>query len=246
MMTDKRHLNSAPIKEAIIDLQVVMPDKTNVEELASLYEQFESDYPRKREVQKGEFGFNFDEGQPTQTTVNQSVIGYRFDSVDEKQVVQFRNDGFTFSQLEPYHDWEQMRDEALKLWNIYVNSISPSMVTRLATRYVNVVKLPNGFNLDDYLTAPPAVPAGLNNEIGGFLTRIEMHEPSIGARGMITQTLEKLPKNQTSLVLDIDVFMFGRYELDDDKYLECLEQLRDYKNDIFFASLTEKAMELFS
>lgn len=245
-MTDKRHLNNAPIKEAIIDLRVVMPDKTNVEELTSLYGQFKSDYPKKREIQRGEFDFNFDEGLPTQTTLNQRVIGYRFDSADENQVAQFRNDGFTYSQLEPYHDWGEMRDEALKLWGIYVNSISPSMVTRLSTRYVNVVNLPNGFNLDDYLTAPPAIPAGLNNEIGGFLTRIEMHEPSIGARAMITQTLEKLDGNLTSLVLDIDVFMFGRYELVDDKYLECLEQLRDYKNDIFFASLTEKTMELFS
>lgn len=245
-MTDKRHLNNAPIKEALIDLRVVLPDKTDTEELVSLYEQFDSDYPDKKTLHKGEFGFYFDEGRQTQTTINQSVIGYRFDSIDEKRVLQFRKDGFTFSQLEPYQDWEQMRDEALKLWDIYVNSISPSMVTRLATRYVNVVNLPYGCDLGDYLTAPPAIPAGLNNEIGGFLTRIEMHEPTIGARGMITQTLEQSSENQTSLVLDIDVFIFGRYELGDDTYLECLEQLRDYKNDIFFASLTEKALGLFS
>jgi uncharacterized protein (TIGR04255 family) len=62
---------------------------------------------------------------------------------------------------------------------------------------------------------------------------------------LITQTLEKSPEDKASIVLDIDVSMYGRYTLDDGQYLECLEQLREYKNEIFFASLTEKAMELF-
>jgi uncharacterized protein (TIGR04255 family) len=244
-MTEIRHLDNAPIKEALIDLQVVLPDKTDTEELISLYEQFKDDYPDKKALNRREFGFHFDEGQQAKTTIDQSVIGYRFASADEKQVLQYRKNGFTFSRLDPYQDWEQMRDEALKLWEIYVNSISPSLITRLATRYINVIELSYNSDLSEYLTAPPTVPKGLSNEIRGFLTSVEIYEPTIDARGLITQTLEKLPEDKISIVLDIDVSMYGQYKLEDDKYLECLEQLHNYKNKVFFASLTEKAMELF-
>jgi len=244
-MIEKRHLDNAPIKEALIDLQVALPDKTKTEELISLYDQFKSGYPDKKALNRGEFGFHFDEEQQAKAIMDQSVIGYRFSSDDERQVLQYRKDGFTFSRLDPYQDWEQMRDEALRLWKIYVESISPSLITRLATRYINIIEIPYGSNLGEYLTAPPKIPDGLNNEISGFLTRVEIHEPAIGARGLITQTLEKSPEEKASIVLDIDVSMYGRYELDNDKYLECLEQLHDYKNEIFFASLTESAMELF-
>jgi uncharacterized protein (TIGR04255 family) len=171
-MTEKKHLNNAPIKEALIDLQVALTDKKNTDDLISLYEQFSHDYPEKKTLTKGEFGFHFDEGQQATTTMNQSVIGYRFSSEEEKQVLQFRMDGFTFSRLDPYQNWDHMRDEALKLWKIYAESISPLMITRLATRYINVIEMPYGCSLGEYLKAPPKIPDGLNNEISGFLTRV--------------------------------------------------------------------------
>jgi len=246
-MAEKKHLNNAPIKEALIDIQVTMPEKNDIEELISLYDRFKRDYPVMKHLHRGEFGFHLgNEEQEAQATVNKSFIGYRFDSADEKQVLQYRKDGFTFSRLEPYQNWEKMRDEALKLWQIYTESVSPLMITRLATRYINVMELPYGCELGDYLTAPPIIPPDLNNEVSGFLTRIEVHEPAIGARGLITQTLERSAEKKASIVLDIDVSKFGRYELDNDQYLKCLETLHDYKNDVFFASLTEKAMEQFT
>jgi len=245
-MAEKKHLNNAPIKEALIDFQVVLPDKTDIEDLISLYDRFSNEYPEMKPLNRGEFGFHLDEGQETKATVGHSVIGYRFTSEDGKQVLQYRKDGFTFSRLEPYQDWGHMRDEALRLWKIYIESISPLMITRLATRFINVIEMPYGRSLGEYLTAPPKVPDGLNNELSGFLTRVETHEPKIGARALITQTLEKSPEEKALVVLDIDVSMYGRYELDDEQYLESLEQLHDYKNEVFFASLTEKTMELFS
>ncbi len=244
-MTEVRHLQNAPIKEALIDIQVALPEKGSMEALLSLYESFKDDYPDMKALHRGEFGFQLNGGESAQTTMGHSVIGYRFASSDGTQVVQFRNDGFTFSRLEPYQDWEQMRDEAIKLWEIYINSASPMLITRVATRFINVFTLPYGSDLNSYLKAPPVIPEGLNNEVGGFFTRIEIHEPTIGARGLITQTLEKSPEDQASIVLDIDVFKLGRYEIGEKGYLECLENLHDYKNDIFFKSLTDTAMELF-
>ena len=64
--------------------------------------------------------------------------GYLFTSVDGRQVVQARLDGFTFSRLKPYDKWESLRDEARELWQHYVQIASPETVTRVALRYINV------------------------------------------------------------------------------------------------------------
>ena len=245
-MIEKRHLGHAPIKEALIDIQVTFPEKVTVEALNSQYDvQIADQYPKHETLQRGEFGIHNEDGKPTTVTIGQSVVGYRFSSEDGQRVVQFRIDGFTFSRLEPYDTWEEMRDEAAKLWNIYLEAASPDSVTRVGTRYINMLKLPLPVDLKDYLTAPPAIPPGLNQELGSFLTRIQIRDPDIGAQGFLTQALEGVHDNYAPIVLDIDVFMAHQF---DDPHEEtvwrCLEQLRHFKNEVFFESITEKTAEL--
>ncbi len=38
---------------------------------------------------------------------------------DRLNVAQFRRDGFTFNRLRPYTKWEEIRPEALRLWQLY-------------------------------------------------------------------------------------------------------------------------------
>ncbi|MET0091670.1 MAG: TIGR04255 family protein, partial [Candidatus Thiodiazotropha sp.] len=175
-MIAKRHLPHAPIKEAIIDIQVALPEKVKIEALNSRYAEFAGQYPRHETLQRGEFGFHSNDGEPPRLTIGHTVVGYRYTSEDARRVVQFRMDGFTFSRLEPYDTWEEMKEEAIRLWEIYAKSVSPNPITRIATRYVNLLKLPINTELKGYLRAPPTVPEGLNQELSSFLTRIEIRE----------------------------------------------------------------------
>lgn len=244
-MIAKRHLPNAPIKEALIDIQVALPEKVNVEALNSGYAQIADQYPTHEMLQRGEFGLHRDEGHPPKVTIGHTVVGYRYISGDGRRVVQFRIDGFTFSRLEPYDTWEDMKEEAVRLWNIYADSVSPNPITRIATRYVNLLKLPLNTELKEYLTAPPTIPEGLNQELSSFLTRIEIREPSIEAHGILTQALEGVRENHAPIVLDIDVFIARQFDPETGEFWHCLDQLRDFKNTVFFESITEKAAELF-
>ena len=244
-MIEKRHLPNAPIKEALIDIQVALPEKVKIEALNSKYAQIAGQYPKQEILQRGEFGLHSDESHQSKVTIDHTVVGYRYTSGDGRRVVQFRVDGFTFSRLEPYGTWEDMKGEAVGLWKIYADSVSPNPVTRIATRYINLLKLPPNTELKEYLTAPPTIPEGLNQELSSFLTRVEIHEPSIGAHGILTQALEGALEDHAPVVLDIDVFIARPFDTQDEEFWFYLDQLRDFKNTVFFESITEKAAELF-
>ena len=244
-MTEKRPLPHAPIKEAMIDIQVALPERVSMEVLNSKYEQIADQYPKHETLQRGEFGLHSDEGQPTKVTIGQSVVGYRYTSEDGRRVAQFRTDVFTFSHLEPYDTWEEMKEEAVRLWEIYAAAVSPDPITRMGTRYINVLKLPFNTELKEYLTAPPTIPEGLNQELSSFLTRVEIRDPTIGAHGILTQALEGVHENYAPIVLDIDVFITRQFDPQGQEFWNSLDQLRDFKNTVFFESITEKSMELF-
>ena len=244
-MSEKKHFPHAPIKEALIDIQTAFPGKITVETLNSKYAQIAQQYSQPETIQQGEVELRNEAGRPSKVTVEHTVAGYRYRSKDGHHVVQFRTDGFTFSRLEPYDTWEQMKAEAVKLWDVYVDAVSPSVVTRVGARYVNMLKLPLTAKLEDYLKSPPKIPSGLNQEIGGFFVRINISEPEIKAQGFLIQATEGISGNHLPVFLDIDVFMIKQVELGTDDFWPCFEQLRALKNKVFLKSITEKAEELF-
>ena len=107
------------------------------------------------------------------------------------------------------------------------------------------MKLPLKTELKEYLEAPPTIPAGLNQELGSFLTRVDIHDPTIEARGFLTQALEGVHDDYAPIVIDIDVFVTKEFDPREDNLWQCLEQLRDFKNTVFLESITDKAVELF-
>src|SRR5436190_21056320 len=93
-------------------------------------------------------------------TASSAEAGLLFYSEDEKAVVQFRLDGFTFNKLQPYSSWEEIFPETWRLWALYQSAIGNVQITRLAVRYINRLALPSG-DFGRYLTALPQLPAEL-------------------------------------------------------------------------------------
>ena len=62
-MAKQRHLSKAPITEALINIQVMLPTHTRtVEHLAALDEKFRDQYPDKKTIE--EFQYKFEAGAP--------------------------------------------------------------------------------------------------------------------------------------------------------------------------------------
>ncbi len=246
-MTNSHHLSNAPIKEALIDLRVALPQNIGLGELEAAHDRIRDRFPVKKTIHEGRFGvrIDFDSGENPETTAGHNKLGFRFETDDGVEVAQFKTNGFTYSRLAPYTNWEDIRSSANALWQQYLEVATPDRVTRIATRFINVIHIPLPFrDFEEYLTEPPRIPEKLPQALSSYLMRIVLPEPSIGATAIITQALEQQEREHVPIVLDIDVFISHTFDADDAAIWDRLEDLRRFKNDVFFGSVTEKTEEL--
>jgi uncharacterized protein (TIGR04255 family) len=233
----------APITEALIDIRVQIPEQVSPPCLELLHKQIQNEYPNKK-ARRGwaqKFEFKVPEGSMVADSKDLGVDGYLFSSADEKQVVQYRLDGFTFSRLRPYLQWNQILEEAKRLWVIYAEAVKPILLTRLALRYINSIEIPSrNFDLEEYFTSPPTIPSGLPQLLEHFFSQLLIQFPDQGAKALVTQTISPTKDPMiTPVLFDIDVFVETQLKPNDQKVL------RTIKNAIFDRSLKEKTKELF-
>lgn len=240
-------LKKAPITEAIIDIRVKLPSSVTAEKIHSIYELVKEQYPEEQKQEVSEF--KFEPKADVKVKASEAAIkAYRYITSDKKQILQTRLDGFALSRLHPYEDWDTLRDEAFRLWKMYVDIATPELIYRVAVRYINNLNIPmpkKDFN--EYLTAAPTVPEALPQAISSFFNRIVLPNPSINSHAIITQALEQvIDTNQPiPIILDIDAIHHKPDGLSEDEAWTTIENLRHFKNDIFFNSITPELKELY-
>jgi uncharacterized protein (TIGR04255 family) len=244
-------LTNAPLVEAVIDLRVRMPAEFNVEVFAGLQERFGPGYKGPQPLTQMQLTFQAELGVPPKSRiVHQGLTGFRYDSSDGKRIAQFQKDGFTFSHLAPYTNWEQFFSEAARLYHIFFEVGHPEEVTRVGVRYINRLLLPEAevVDLTPFLTAPPPYLKGTGAVLTGFLTQIQILDPGTGVAARITQAIQPpgATPGQIPIILDIDVFEETSRSTDPDAALQRFGTLRQLKNKYFFESITEKVVEMYT
>ncbi|MGH9392730.1 MAG: TIGR04255 family protein [Terriglobales bacterium] len=160
-------------------------------------------------------------------------------------VVQLRRGGFTFSKLRPYTAWEEVTAEALELWVRYAEVARPQRLTRLAVRYINDMTFPMA-PAARYLSAPPVVPSPIPPKIGEFFSRVVILDQESNTTAILVQAQGPQPEpDRLRLLLDIDVFHQGQVPMDRESCAARMQSLRELKNAIFFANITEMAKKQF-
>ncbi len=247
-MANRRHLKNAPISEALIDIQ--FEPHVTLDALGVFAEAVKSNFARQTKIWQQSFGVEFAQEGDSKTSSDQVVIGTRFDSDEQKYVVQAKVNGFTFSKLAPYTDWEEINSVAKKVWDEFLQIAKPVNVTRVAVRYINALSIPLPIgDFSEYFTASPQVPAPLPQGISAFLQRVVMIDPKTGSVAAVTQALEEplagTVSSAVTIFLDIDCFQARQIAPNDDELWVTIGVLRDFKNAIFFEHITEKTAELF-
>jgi len=248
-MAQQRHLKNAPITEALIDIRVKLPDEFEISQFEPIKKEIENQYPIFEEQRSFKHSHAFKEGKPKNFSFeDMGVQGFFFKTADKIKIAQFRLDGFTFNHLKPYSDWETIFEEARRLWTLYKEITSLELITRLAVRYINHLKLPLPIdNFADFFTAPPTVPEGLPQSLIKFQSRNVIIEPENQIIANITQASDEKGSDSQNLnvILDIDTLKNVNYRAENKQMWDIFENLRKMKNDIFFKSLTEKTVRLF-
>ncbi len=244
-MPEWPRLTRAPIVEALIDLSVELPSQVGLGELARMQDELREEYPQRRERFSWQAQWKLGQ-EPAAQGVSGGPDGYLFTSANGQQVVQARLDGFTFSRLRPYQDWETLCQEARRVWAIYRRIARVTRVRRTAVRYINRLALPMPVHdLADWIVTRPVLAPTLPGELDGIFLRLVMPFADSGATAILTEAVEEgTHEGSLPLILDIDVFAAGSLDPAEEGLWTRMDALRQIKNRIFFGSVTQRSLEL--
>jgi len=245
-----RHYPRAPITEALIDLQVEFTSPPSAEAFADCAHDLLGRFPTSSPIHFFEMNFNGSpDGAPPSMKSGVSDVGMRLTSATSDRILQVQRRGFTYSHMAPYSRWDTFCYEAKGLWAQFVDRFQPTAVTRAAVRYINRIVIPApSADIKEYFRLYPCVPDDIPQTITGSYMQIVMPQPDIGESASAVVNFALEPKSEPgtlSFLLDFDVFSTCRIGPESDEVWNTLSRLRTKKNELFEASITDQARELF-
>jgi uncharacterized protein (TIGR04255 family) len=236
------HLSNAPIIEAIIDVRIEPAAEDRWTHEGREFPLLLETHPTTELIIANLLQAQFANEISLSSELQREIIGYRFRN--EHDVIQFRVDGFTFSMLPKYSSWDDLFEQAWQAWELYKEARGDASIVRLAVRYINRMQFPIDQPLKTFLTAPPHLPDTLRLPLRRFFTTYDV-ELNSETHATIIQTVEPATSGTLPFILDIDAYRTGSFTSDDKRIRETFETLHEFKNEIFFESITEEAKKLW-
>jgi len=251
MADNKFTLLKAPIIEAVLDIDCDMPPGKEISTLEpAAHEKLRPEYPKVRRVFVQTHQIETPPGQPPKLKLHQAVHGLQFLSEDEKQLVQFRAQGFSFNRLAHYTSLDDYLPEIQRTWQIFVAVAAPVQIRSVRLRYINRIMLPmpekSPLQLEEFLKVCPRLPDEGNLTFTGFLNQHTAMENGTGNQVHIVLTNQPPENNILPLILDITAENNALAEVENwPCLLARIQALRDLKNRVFRNTLTEKCLNQF-
>ena len=245
------HYSRAPIDEAVIDLHVKFETEPTMAELKAFAAgPWKPDFPVAHSINSMAIELKAGDGEHgTSSSTSSTPQGLRLASSANDRIIQIRRNGFSFSQLRPYSDWEAFRGEMRDRWTAFANAFPPALITRLAIRTINRISVPQGTDLAKYVTLTPQVLSLAHNPIVGFFMQVMLAQSDISptAKVIINTGIEGgVALDQMNVLLDVDLFREDEFMPDSPGMWNALEQMRIRKNEIFEASITNEVRDLIT
>lgn len=238
-------LSKAPIVESALDFRCPSTKVLNWLVVDKELKQALPDYPLMDMLRafQGQFQVHPDKGNSSASVSDLGRNGTRMRSEASKRVVQFQKEGFVFSKLAPYINWDDFIGEAFRLWTIHKAIFDPSDVARIGIRFINRIEADSITSLDNVLKIFPSLPAEYNGELKTFLQHYSFAVRDKPYTVNLIQTVDiPINGNKVGLILDIDVFCRELF-MDLDSIKKSLEEMREIKNNVFFNSLTKETIK---
>ena len=239
-MARMRHLSRAPIREAVLDVRIAEENPIDAGHLLSALESQEG-FPEVRELTADSVPTQLPtESEAAGNPSSGKVIGARGFSRDRDWVIDFRTNGVTFSRRSPYPSWEEYSEKARPLVAQFLDVARPRRVVRVALRYINHFRL-SYRDPKDYFGTLPSLPDSLGLRVDSLLSTITAHDLECELSAHVTHfLLDDLAPDRIGFLLDIDVFSDNQFGPQTDQFWGTFEELRKFKNRIFFELITER------
>lgn len=250
MIDEALSLAHAPIVEAILEVTCDFPLTTDLQRFQEVAkEQLRTVYPKARRQNVESHEFRKEGEKPAEVSVRQEVGALQFFAEDERQIIQFRREGYSFNRLAPYGSLDEYLPEIERTWEIFRKIVEPIQVRRIGLRFINRLPLPtiNGrVELNEYLKLSPQLPDEKTLEFIGFVNQHSAIEKDTGNQVNITLVMQPLEGETLPIIFDIDAFRMVAMSPEDWPAIRSIvDSLRILKNLVFKRTLTEKCLNLF-
>lgn len=242
-------LSNAPIIEAVFDFKVELPPGTDTGGLvAEAEKEFSDHYLKKSRIIRHSVEVKPEADESSQIGREQTVRGIRMGHLEENQLIQIHEEGFSFNRLEPYDSYDVYLPEVRRCWEIFAKLANPVRINMLTLRNINRVLIPksneNEVSLSEYLKTVPRFPEIEGVKTTGFMSQTQLLQidPELSASFTLASQPAQ-PGEMAPMILDIEAFKLGPIDLSDDEIWPTFDLLRDLKNRIFNGTLSEECLK---
>ena len=167
-----------------------------------------------------------------------------------KRLIQVKSTYLSYHNLTTYDGWDVMIGELRSLWTEFCTAVGKGLLAEVKVRNINNINLPLPLNqgFREYITLAPQIPPGINPNLNGFFIQIQTSNPSKNLQAIITEALLGIDNSHkvVNLLLDITVFKKGVFNCNEEEMWNAFNELREYKDALFFSTITPKTEQQFN
>lgn len=236
-------LTKPPVLEALID--VVFTNVSSDEaKLRAIAEKICTDTGKISEIKSITHAIGLEDFDRVVASRTTDFDGFKIHN--DPCVVQLRGDRVTVSQVGLYDSWEKLVAHSRGVVKAFVSATGAERAGRIAARFIN--RIPLSRNLGELLEHPPVIDVGIGSaQVDDFMTKMSIKGLERGIRANLTvgTATNSQDNDERVLIVDVDVYIRGDFSSEFDEISAELDSIRSVKNDLFFGTVTDVALEQF-
>ena len=239
-----------PITEAVVEFRTVNQiDQGTIERLGR---KLSSVYPNSNTETLTEFEVNANENKAK--VKPPEWLGLKLTSSDQADILTLRKDICGCIRLAPYIGWEAFSAKVKDAWSVWRKETGPLPLSRIGVRYVNRIDVPAASGLiqvEDYLNLWPRSPDRFKLPMTSYAIQVSRPFGADNCNLLISSSNVASPLiGYVSFALDIDLSVEASADnpipLRENDLWDLIGRMRDHKNSVFEACITDQARGLFN
>lgn len=242
-------LKNPPIVEAILQISFKIPSLKETKEFKPFVDTYKSSYSKSKElislsIEKIFNGSSFDKMPSPELVHNGYVLS---NDLETKNIVLTR-DSIALNRRKGYSTWEDINQEFRNIWLNFIKRYPTVEPVALTVRYVNRIDLtvdPED-TISKYFKLRPYIPEKIISAINNK-TSLQLEIPSEDGNliSKITQLVKPCTTVFNRIHCNLDIEINKPISNDDDMW-NWFEEMRAFKNKIFFSSITEEIITKYN
>lgn len=240
-------LKQAPIREAIIEVLFELPPEIEFSDIASFENEISEKFPASETIKRVQGTIPHD--NKIKPNLSSKDYGLIYFTEDRVKSLQTRVNGISYSVSKMnYPGWDIFFNDAKHYIQLFLRKFNITIVSRASLRYINIMFIPFPFNsFTEFFNTRIEVAEGLPQTLSEMLIKLSIYDSDRDIYAIITKTFAPPDISGVNFLFDIDVQKQTDLKSQDfDQLWSVFSDLRQFKNEVFFKSITEKTKNLLT